>query len=153
MQNKIPFKDETRCTHHYHSASDTLSVIGAVQSPLYFINNEPPPRRYDLDKLEKNLLLTENEEENEFLKFQRDYSNDFESAMPNNKRKLKVIKLRQKQAKIRIEGAFRKIRTVDSMCRVVENYDFDGPDLFPLGLLFILYKIIIACKYRSGAIR
>lgn len=112
------------------------SAICSLSSPLLFLNNEPPPRHYDLNRVEQNLSSTEFEEGNELLKFQKDYSNDFDLPLSMRKRKQKVIKLLQKRQKVRIDGIFRKIRVVDSICRVVENYDFDRTDLFPLGIVF-----------------
>uniref|UniRef100_A0A914LFW5 Potential DNA-binding domain-containing protein n=1 Tax=Meloidogyne incognita TaxID=6306 RepID=A0A914LFW5_MELIC len=104
-----------------------------LSSSLYFINSEKIPRHYDIDRLEQK-LAAETEDENELVKFQRDYANDFDANFSTMKRKQKVIKLRQKRQKVRIDGVFRKVRAVDTMCRVVESYDFDWTDLFPLGL-------------------
>lgn len=105
----------------------------SLSSSLYFINSEKIPRHYDIDRLEQK-LAAETEDENELVKFQRDYVNDFDANFSTLKRKQKVIKLRQKRQKVRIDGVFRKVRAVDTMCRVVESYDFDWTDLFPLGL-------------------
>jgi hypothetical protein len=67
-----------------------------------------------MDRLEQKLSI-DTEDENELVKFQRDYANDFDANLSTVKRKQKVIKLRQKRQKVRIDGVFRKIRAVDTM--------------------------------------
>jgi hypothetical protein len=101
-----------------------------ISSSLYFISSEKIPRQYDMDRLEQKLSI-DTEDENELVKFQRDYANDFDANLSTVKRKQKVIKLRQKRQKVRIDGVFRKIRAVDTMCRMIESYDFDWTDLIP----------------------
>lgn len=94
-------------------------------------------------------MAAETEDENELVKFQRDYANDFDANFSTMKRKQKVIKLRQKRQKVRIDGVFRKVRAVDTMCRVVESYDFDWTDLFPLGKYFLRFLICINLFLRT----
>ncbi len=48
----------------------------------------------------------------------------------------KVIRLRQKRQRIRMLGAYRRLPTVEHMCKVLEDADFDKTDLFPLGAYF-----------------
>lgn len=76
-----------------------------------------------MDRLEQK-LAAETEDENELVKFQRDYANDFDSNTSTLKRKQKVIKLRQKRQKVRIDGVFRKTRTVDTMLVIICNFTY-----------------------------
>ncbi|VDM62200.1 unnamed protein product [Angiostrongylus costaricensis] len=46
----------------------------------------------------------------------------------------KVIRLRMKRQRRRMVGIYRAIPEIDSMCRAVEDVDYDKTDLFPLGL-------------------
>ncbi|KAK6029544.1 hypothetical protein OSTOST_04346, partial [Ostertagia ostertagi] len=46
----------------------------------------------------------------------------------------KVIRLRMKRQRRRMVGVYRAIPEIDSMCRAVEDADYDKTDLFPLGL-------------------
>ncbi|KAE9419760.1 hypothetical protein Angca_005879 [Angiostrongylus cantonensis] len=45
-----------------------------------------------------------------------------------------VIRLRMKRQRRRMVGIYRAIPEIDSMCRAVEDVDYDKTDLFPLGL-------------------
>ncbi|KAJ1365121.1 INO80 complex subunit D [Parelaphostrongylus tenuis] len=46
----------------------------------------------------------------------------------------KVIRLRMKRQRRRMVGIYRAIPEIDSLCRAVEDVDYDKTDLFPLGL-------------------
>jgi hypothetical protein len=109
-----------------------MAAFGVLSSPLYFLNNEPAPRHYDLDRIDQKLAATEAEDG----KTKGIQTNVFSSTPI---RKQKVIKLRQKRQKVHIDGVFRRIPAIDTMCRVVENYDFDRTDLFPLGSFLVFY--------------
>uniref|UniRef100_A0A915JVJ9 Potential DNA-binding domain-containing protein n=1 Tax=Romanomermis culicivorax TaxID=13658 RepID=A0A915JVJ9_ROMCU len=55
------------------------------------------------------------------------------AAAPSTKPK-KVIRLKPKKRKLKMTGKYREIGFVNQMCRIVEDFDFDNTDLFPLGL-------------------
>ncbi|KHJ78545.1 hypothetical protein OESDEN_21833 [Oesophagostomum dentatum] len=59
-------------------------------------------------------------------------SSDEEDASKNNNGN-KVIRLRMKRQRRRMVGIYRAIPEIDSMCRAVEDADYDKTDLFPLG--------------------
>ncbi|CAJ0597383.1 unnamed protein product [Cylicocyclus nassatus] len=59
-------------------------------------------------------------------------SSDEEESKNNNGNK--VIRLRMKRQRRRMVGIYRAIPEIDSMCRAVEDADYDKTDLFPLGL-------------------
>ncbi|KIH69346.1 hypothetical protein ANCDUO_00314 [Ancylostoma duodenale] len=68
-------------------------------------------------------------------------TSDEEEASKNNNGN-KVIRLRMKRQRRRMVGIYRAIPEIDSMCRAVEDADYDKTDLFPLGegrLLDALY--------------
>ncbi|EPB71276.1 hypothetical protein ANCCEY_09640 [Ancylostoma ceylanicum] len=60
-------------------------------------------------------------------------TSDEEEASKNNNGN-KVIRLRMKRQRRRMVGIYRAIPEIDSMCRAVEDADYDKTDLFPLGL-------------------
>lgn len=93
-------------------------------APLTMINMESRPIFYSTEGLEGMDELTEH------LKIQRDYLPDT-NALP---KKRSSISLHQKRQRIRMAGQFRAIPAIKTMCRVIEDYDFDRTDLFPLGI-------------------
>jgi hypothetical protein len=101
--------------------------ILSKKSPLEFFNDKPPPIKYNVDSVHIDDEMLEKE------KLQRDYLNE------NSKKskKSKMIKLHQKRRKLKTEGAFRSIPSVDSMLQLVEDLDFDNTDLFPLGKILL----------------
>jgi hypothetical protein len=97
--------------------------ILSKKSPLELFDNKPPLIMYDVRSVKID------DEVSEVEKLQRDYLNEGVAKNP----KSKMIKLHQKRRKIKTEGTFRSIPSVDSMLQLVEDYDFDNTDLFPLG--------------------
>uniref|UniRef100_A0A915ELH8 Potential DNA-binding domain-containing protein n=1 Tax=Ditylenchus dipsaci TaxID=166011 RepID=A0A915ELH8_9BILA len=97
-----------------------IDIMPISSSPLAFLNSEPPPVKYNIEALEDSDSLDEE------LKIRRDYLTDDGT----HQKAQKNIKLRQKRQKVKIQGAFRAIPLVDSMCKIVENHDFDSTDLF-----------------------
>lgn len=98
-------------------------------------NTEPSPIKYNLYNYDLENL-------NDEQKIHRDYLNNDEILQ---KRTHKNITLRQKRQKIRIPGSFRIIPPIDNVCKIMENYDFETSDLFPLGFFFFLdyYQLML----------
>ncbi|KAI6173292.1 KAT8 regulatory NSL complex subunit 2 [Aphelenchoides besseyi] len=103
----------------------TIHIL-PLKSPLEFIDRHPPPVFYDVNSIRAD------DETTEIEKLKRDYLNNGNDN--TTRKKSSVIKLRQKRRRIRTDGKFRAIPAVDAMCQLIEDYDFDGTDLFPLGL-------------------
>lgn len=117
-------------------------IVPASASSLTMVHADPAPVRYDVDRLANDSV---DEEE----KFQRDYLGD--SSV--QRKKQRIIKLRQKRRKINIKGSFRKVPLVDAMCKVVENFDLDTTDLFPLGECLFGTTKLRSRAFRARAIR
>jgi hypothetical protein len=108
------------------SHSKPVIRILSKKSPLEFFDTKPPLITYDVKSVKID------DETPELEKLQRDYL----SEHVVKSRKSKMIKLHQKRRKLKTEGPFRSISSVDSMCQLVEDLDFDNTDLFPLGMHF-----------------
>ncbi|KAI1709390.1 putative DNA-binding domain-containing protein [Ditylenchus destructor] len=103
-----------------------IDIMSVAPSPIayQFRDYEPHPIKYELE------AMAESDGTDEETKIRRDYIQD-----ENSKRKApKSIKLRKKCQKVKIDGGFRLVPQIDTMCKIVENHDFDSTDLFPLGL-------------------
>ncbi|KAI6243960.1 KAT8 regulatory NSL complex subunit 2 [Aphelenchoides fujianensis] len=108
-----------------HPRHPKLHVV-PLKSPLEFIDRPPPPVHYDA------AAIRVDDQRSEVERILQEYLNEDEK--PSERRKSNVIKLQQKRRRIRTDGSFRSIPAVDAMCQVVEDFDFDSTDLFPLGL-------------------
>ena len=128
-----------------------------IVSSLSLLNTEPPPVRYSVEMVSRLCDSEMNGDTDEELKICRDYAPPDDNSVTcfNNttiaqQTQQKIIKLRRKRQKVRICGKFRSVNSaVDEMCKVVEAYDFDQTDLFPLGNHSTLILNIPLLSYKT----
>ena len=98
-----------------------------VRPPIGIVDRRPLPVTHDMRTIRVDEQLTE------MQKLQSDYLSSNAAAAATTSANVANVRLKQKRRRLKLDGAFRGAPVIDAMCTEVEDRDFDGASIVPLG--------------------